>query len=414
LKQQILAAAMTVCAAFCAGCGEKKAAREKLQLGMILPSTGASSATGTRQIDGAGLAVEEINAGPGLLGGKYDIELVYRDDTSVAAKGIELATELKNLNLPAILGSGPSSITLGISDITVAAKMVQIAGSSTSPAISTKADDGYLFRTSPSDALQGKLLAKRAKDRGHTSVSIIHSPGAYGTGLAAAFKASFEAGGGTVLINHEFTEKQSESDYNTMLSNTVYAAGDPQAILLVGVVVDAANIMRAYVNNHIANGDFWYFSDSVSVSDFVAGVGASNFTFPHEGTKPGPPMNARFAAFQNAFNNKYGKMPETFSANAYDAMYLLALAIEAAGVEPVTGTAIRDNMTAVSKDGTAYSPSDLTAMFAAAKAKDDINYEGASGNVDFDANGDVFGAYDIWNVQSGAITVTEAAIAAPQ
>jgi branched-chain amino acid transport system substrate-binding protein len=295
--------------------------------------------------------------------------------------------------------------------VLIARKVVQIAGSSTSPLITSKVDDGFLFRTAPSDALQGKLLAKRAKDRGHTKVSIIHAPGAYGNGLASAFQTSFTGSGGTVPVKQEYTEKLTETDYNTMLNN-LYASATPDAILLVGTVVDASNILKAYVNNHTAKTTYWYFTDSISVSELVAGVGANSFSFAHEGTKPGAPQNERYTVFSQAFTTEYGNAPGTFAVNAYDAMYLLALAIEAAG--KADGPAIRDQMTAVSSGGTVFTPATLKEALSAARAAQDINYEGASGSVDFDTNGDVLGGYDIWQVKAGAVTVTESAVPAPQ
>src|SRR5439155_2500012 len=100
--------------------------------------------------------------------------------------------------------------------------------------------------------------------------------------------------------------------------------------------------------------------------------------------------------------------PGSYDEHTYDAIYLAALAIEAGG--KAEGTSIRDHLAAVSTAGTTYGPGDFAKAVADLHASKDINYDGASGNVDFDSSGDVKAPYDIWKVQGGAITVVESAV----
>jgi ABC-type branched-subunit amino acid transport system substrate-binding protein len=387
-----------------------------IPIGVILPTTGSSSATGTNQYQGATLAVEQINTAGGVLGGRK-LKILYRDDTSTATAAPPLAADLIDAGVPAILGSGPSSITLAIAPLTADAGVVQISGSSTSPAISTFPSNGYLFRTVPSDSFQGTLLASRAyTTHGFRTVGVVYVNSAYGTGLSAAFKTAFTAAGGTIpdAAFVQYTAMGKEADYTTML-NGVFAStsGRLDAILLVATVGDGTTIFKAYVDNLQATqpNTFWLFTDSTSVADFVTGVGASAFTASnHEGTKPAQPNNDNFTAFSAAYNTRFGAAPGSFAANAYDAMYLIALGLEKGGA--ASGTALKKAIIDITTGATMYSAAQFSQARDAAKAGQGVDYQGASGACNFAPNATsgtndlADGIYDIWQVQNGTVTVT--------
>ena len=127
-------------------------------------------------------------------------------------------------------------------------------------------------------------------------------------------------------------------------------------------------------------------------------------TFPHEGSGPSTPATATYMDFDTRFNSKYGRHPGpgNYDANAYDAAYLIAMAIEQGGA--ADGPTIKANLLTVSTGGTAVAPGNWTSVKAMIDASTDVNYEGAAGNENFDSNGDVIAAYDIWKVQGSTIT----------
>jgi branched-chain amino acid transport system substrate-binding protein len=140
-------------------------------------------------------------------------------------------------------------------------------------------------------------------------------------------------------------------------------------------------------------------------------VGAANFTFQHEGTGSSAPTGPAYSTYAAAFNAKYGRKadPGTFSANVYDATYIVALAIQQAG--KAEGPSIQAAMrTVADPPGMIVGPGQWAAALAAIKAGTKVNYDGASGPVDLDGNGDVVAPYDIWKVQGGAITVVEKSV----
>src|SRR5262249_24800144 len=161
----------------------------------------------------------EINHAGGVLG--RPLQLVNKDDHFDPAMGTQAINDLVAAGPPAVvLGSVMSQVTLAVAAVAVPHPVPHISPASSSPLptpYAAHADDGYLFRTSPSDALQGKLLAERAHAKGFTNVGVIHLPGPYGEGLAAAFSNEFANLGGTITISKEYTPNQ--TSYTALLGD---------------------------------------------------------------------------------------------------------------------------------------------------------------------------------------------------
>jgi branched-chain amino acid transport system substrate-binding protein len=386
-----------------AGCGGGNGS--KITIGAIMSQTGSLGTIGQQELQAAQLAVDEINAAGGLLGGS-SLELLNVDDKSDPMGATDAATTLVNTNhVPAIVGAIASGSTIPASKVASPANVVMISGASTSPQITGMSP--FLFRTCPSDALQGQLIATRAKAQGLTRVAVSYVPGPYGMGLADTFATYFTALGGTVTFNEAYTEGQ--ASYMSLLTS-IYAT-TPEAILLVAYPVDGSQIVKDYNSAFSSKQTMWFFTDATEDVSFVQGVGAANFTFKHEGTGSSAPSGPAYSAYAAAFNNKYGHEPDpgAFAANVYDATYLVALAIQQA--DKADGPAIQAAMRAVADSpGTAIGPGQWAAALAAIKVGGKVNYEGASGPVDIDANGDVVAPYDIWKVSGGTLTVTEMSV----
>ncbi|MEW5854063.1 MAG: ABC transporter substrate-binding protein [Myxococcota bacterium] len=398
---------LLVAALLLGGCTPPPEEQKKvITLGAILDLTGDLADIGSEELDAAKLAVEEINAAGGVLGATLALD--NRDPALDKDRAKAGAQALVDVGVPAILGSTASGVTLAVAEVTVPAGVVLISGASTSPLLTTVADDGLLFRTTPSDALQGRVLAQRARAKSLTRAATIYVPGAYGEGLSNAFRDAFVAAGGTLTSATAYTEAQ--QSYTDLLT-TVFA-DNPEAVVLAGYPVDSAQIIKDYLLAFADRNTQWFFSDGLSDTGFVTLVGGSQFTFPHEGTAPARPQGERTSAFNAAFSARYGREPAagfTGAVNIYDAVYLVALAMEAAG--QAQGAAIKTRLADLSAPGGAtFSPATFKDALAAVKAGQDINFEGASGSVDMDSAGDVVAPYDIWRVESSQITVVEAGV----
>jgi branched-chain amino acid transport system substrate-binding protein len=382
------------------GGGARPTGAAALTLGAIFTETGPLASSTQDQLRGARLAVDEINAAGGVLGGALAID--ERNDNQDPALAITDAHELVDqLHVPAIIGANSSSAAVAISGVTIPAKVVELSGSATSPEITTLVDDDFVFRTAASDTLQAKLLSERARDHGFSRMAVIHEPGAYGRGLGFAFALDFAMNGGTVTDVVAYA--QSRTSYQDLLS-TVYAQ-EPEAILLVGFPTDAGQIMKDYVSAFAFHQTFWFFTDGTEAQSFVTTVGASNFTFQHEGTGPGASAGDAFTTFENAFVSKYGAQSEgIYTPNDYDAVYLLALAAAQAG--SADSVALRDHLRQVANPpGMTFGPGQFAEAAAAIAMGVKINYEGASGPVDLDEHGDAVGTYVLWHVANGAVEI---------
>lgn len=385
-----------------AGCGTKPNGDQTIRVGTFLSATGDMAGNGGPQAVGVAIAIDDVNAAGGVLG--KHLSVVNTDDGSDAVKARVAAQTLIDQKVALAIGSDGSSFTLAAAELLPAANIVIISPGSTSPAITTLADNGFVFRTCPSDAFQGKLLAQHAKDKGFNRAAVTNVPNAYGNGLAAAFVATFQALGGTITFNRPYALAQ--ASYSDLLAD-LYAT-NPEVVVLPSYPVDAAKIVRSYAQTYGDRDSFWMFTDPLASPDFVAAVGPSSFTtFRHEGTTFASPTGPKWDTFAQAYKTKTGKdaVAGDGAAQAYDALIIGALAIQRAG--STEGAAIRDALYAL-KGGPGFGPGELKSALAAAAAGQSVEYAGISGPIIFDANGDITSAaYDLWQVKNGAYTVVE-------
>ena len=193
---------------------------DPLKIGILVPFTGDLSDFGPAFFDVAKLAAQEINAAGGVFG--QDIVLVDADTGTIEATGIESANTLIDVEgVSAIVGAASSAVTLPIAEsVTGPAGILMISPSSTSPALTSVADNDFLFRSTISDAAQGVVLAELAIELGFTSVCTFFVNTAYGEGLADQFKETFEALGGTVpaAVPHEQEQTSYVSELQTCVA----------------------------------------------------------------------------------------------------------------------------------------------------------------------------------------------------
>ncbi|MEW5855573.1 MAG: ABC transporter substrate-binding protein [Myxococcota bacterium] len=388
-----------------AGCGAP-APKDTIKLGAVLSTTGTLAELGLAQLRAVAHAVEEINAAGGVLG--KPLELVHHDDATATDRATRVAQALRDSGVTAVVGAVGSDLTRVVASVAVPAAVV-VSASATATGLSTLDDQGYFFRTCSTDTAQAKLLAQRARQHGFTRVAVIHPPEAEEQGLADAFATAFTAGGGTVVAR--VAHASGQASYDELLQTVLRE--EPEAVVLDANPVDGTQIIKDYVAVHLGLGVFWLLSDTLGHESLVTAVGSHNFTFPHEGVGPGTPAGARYVSFASGYQARYGTEPAVgaYTANVYDAVYLLALAMEHA--RSTEASAIRAALPAVSLGGRAFGPADYARAVEAVRAGQDINYDGASGPVDLNTVGDTTAPFDVWVVRDGVIVVVERAVLAP-
>jgi branched-chain amino acid transport system substrate-binding protein len=156
-----------------------------LKVGYVLPETGQLAFLGPPQIQGLRLAVAAINADGGVLGKKIPAPLAG-DEAGDQAVAQQSADRVLAGGVQAVVGAAASGMTLAIIDKITGAQVVECSASNTAPTFTTYRDDGYYFRTAPSDALQGPVLADTIVSDGHSKLAIVARADDYGKGLAAS------------------------------------------------------------------------------------------------------------------------------------------------------------------------------------------------------------------------------------
>ncbi len=390
LGVRLLAAAAAF--ASIAGAGAVSA-QEAIKIGAVIPTTGPLQVYGEAQINALQLAVEEINAAGGVLG--RQVELVVADTATNPQVGVEAAKRLVTVDgVVGLIGALSSGVTIPIARTVSSVEGVpQISTASTSPVITTLEDNGFLFRTTPSDALQGAVLGELVAQQGFKKVAVIYVNNDYGKGLADAFAAAYS---GEVTAAVAYEERQ--PSYRGELRRA--AEGDPEALVMIAYPGDGIPMIRQALEEGFFSK--FIFTDGMKAQEVVDAIGAPlDGAF---GTAPtGDPEAPAAKAFRAAYQEKYGELPpQPFMDSAYDAMILMALAIQKAG--STEGAAILDALMEVANPpGEKVGPGEFAKAKKILEGGGEVDYEGAAGNQNFDANGDVPGIYAHWAIEGGKI-----------
>jgi branched-chain amino acid transport system substrate-binding protein len=354
-----------------------------LKLGGVLPLTGALAFLSPPEIAGIDLAIADINAAGGVLGKPVEWALEDSSDGDHAEVAPASAKKLLASGVDAIVGAAASGVTRNIIDQITKAKTVQISMSNTAPDLSEWKDGGYYFRTAPSDLLQGGVVGNQIVKDGNENVGIIYQQTPYGEGLEAKAKSVIEGAGAAVVAAEAFPE--GETNFDSIVDKVVAAGAD--SVLLISYD-EVKKIVPALQKKNF-DGSKIYLVDG-NLANFSDQAWASYLTGA-QGTLPGGKLDDAFKQrAADLYKQNYGKDLTEFAylAESYDAVILLALAAQQAGND--SGEAIMNNMISVSTGGEKVS--DFAAGLAAIKAGKDVDYEGFSGPIEFDTNGDPTGA----------------------
>ncbi len=328
---------------------------------------------------GAKLAIDQVNAQGG------SIELLKGDSTCAdATAASNVADRMVNSeNVSAIVGPMCSGATIAASNnAAIPGGVVLISPSATSPALTELKDNDLVFRTAPSDAYQGAMMAEMLKAKGIDKVAISYVNNDYGKGFAEALAGAFEAVGGTVAANE--AHEDGKADYRAEVGSLASSGAETLVVL---AYADGSG--QTIIRQAMESGDFAKFvgGDGMVGDKLIAALGGDVDMIA---TKPGSPDLAGKAPFVEAAKAAGMDPDAVFSAQAYDAAFILALAIEKAGSGD--RAAVARAVRAVSNaPGEEILPGEFEKAAAAIKAGKDINYQGASGNHEFDAAGDVPG-----------------------
>jgi len=377
------------------------AAAQDVKIGAVVPLTGDLQAYGSSSANGVRLAVDEINQAGGVLG--EDLGLSIGDTRTTPQAGVDAANKLASIeNVAGIVGAMSSGVTIPVAKSVASQKGVpQISNASTSPTITTLEDNGYLFRTVPSDALQGVVLGDLAYDNGLRSVSVMYVNNAYGEGLAKEFAQQFKKRGGKVPASLPY--EKGKASYRGELGKA--AKGGAEALALIGYPENGTTILR----QALEEGYFkeFVFTDGMKAPEVAKNIGGGYLDDAIGSTPTSPEGTDAKKHFRSAYEDAYGEMPpKPFIDTAYDAVYLLALAMQHAG--DTDGEAVRDALHEVANPpGVQVGPGEWSRALDALDNGKDVNYEGVAGSLDFDKNGDVPGLFEHWTFDGKSVETVE-------
>ena len=362
-------------------------AEDQVEIGLLFDVTGAVASFVPPMLAAAKLAVDQVNAQGGILGGKK-LVTILADTQAAPEAAVEAANKLVNTkSVPIIVGPLLSSTTLAAArSVIIPAGVVQISPTATTPTLTTLKDHDWVFRVAPSDAYQGPALARLLIDKGLKRVALTYANNDYAVGIAGTFRAAYRKLGGVITADIRHEERR--SSYRTELARL--AKGKPQALVLIAF---AGTSGVTIVKESLEGGFFAQFIGTDGLRDelLIKQVGADNLKTALFTSPSAPPDTPSMQAFEKAYSAAYQSTKDKpFIQQAYDATFLAALAIEKAG--SLDRKKIRVALRQVAGPGGAVvGPGDWAKAVDLIAAGKKINYEGASGSCDFDRNGDVAG-----------------------
>ena len=386
-----------------AGCGDDDEGGGDvgaLKVGVLVPLTGDLAPFGGPGSDAANLAAAQVNAAAGDTG--LDLMLVTEDTKTDAQGAQEAATKLvESDGVAAIAGPWASSEVIPTAEnVTIAAGVPLVSPSGTNPDITDLDDDGLVFRTVPSDSLQGKVLATVVADALGADATVVtaNRNDSYGVRLVEEFTAAFEEAGGTVARNVAYNPEA--TSLNSEAGQIV--DGNPDGWVIIDFPETWSKMGPALVRTGRWDPAKTFTADGLRSSDLPESAGRQP-TEGMSGTTPTALEGPAEPAFDALWKQEVGKARQTYDAQNFDAVILIALAAAAAGSSDPAD--IAEKITEVSAaPGTKYTFEQLDEALAAAADGEDIDYEGASGPIDLDDNGDPVAAnYATWSYTGGKL-----------
>lgn len=374
------------------------ATAQDIKVGILIGFTGPLESITPTMAGSAEMALAEVNAS-----GKFALGTLVpvRGDSTCgdAAAGTAAAERMVTAEgITAMVGGDCSGVTGAVlQNVARPNGIGMISPSATSPALSTAEDDGLFFRTSPSDARQGEVMADILTGKGIMNVAVTYTNNDYGKGLADSFAAAFAAKGGTITLNapHE----DGKADYAAEIGALASAGGD---LLVVAGYVDQGG--KGMIQAALDAGAFsqFYLVDGMYGDSLVEAIGA--------------PLNGTIGALPGIDNEGSAKFKElaaaagmdgtsAFAPESYDAAALIALAMAASGStdSKVWSTKVMDLANA---PGEVILPGELAKALELIAAGTDIDYMGATG-LELVGPGESAGSYREYEVKDGKFeTVT--------
>jgi len=385
------------------GGGGGGAAKIDLTIGNLVPLTGDLSPYGSAGQKAGDLAAKEIDSAIEQAGVNHTVELVTEDGASDDQGGVQAARKLIADGASCISGDYASTATVAVArSVTVPEEVMLISPASTADALSDLDDDGLFARTAPPDGLQGKALADRMEKeleglKGKT-INIGARNDLYGTGFADSLEAELEERG--AKVGEKVIYDPEQPSYNSEAAQLT--SGEPDNWVIIDFPETFAKLGPALVRTGTWEAEKTFITDGLSSTDLTELVGPEA-TEGMLGTAPGTFSGDAPNAFDKLYKGASGPPRNLFDSTTFDDVILCYLAAVAAG--STDGKEMSEAIVDVTgPGGTKYTFEELPEAIEALQNGEDIDYEGASGPIDWDENGDLSRyIYDISEFKGGKL-----------
>ncbi len=369
------------------------AAGHEVPIGIIFGFTGPIESLTPPMAASAELAMTEVSESGAFLDGKV-LTPVRADSTCIDSAAATAAAErLVNADgVAAIVGADCSGVTVAVANnVAVPNGVAMVSPSATSPALSTIEDNGLFFRTAPSDARQGEVLANILMDRDIDEVAVTYTNNDYGKGLSDSFIQNYEGMGGEVTIST--SHEDGKGDYSAEVGALAAGGGD---LLVVLGYADQGGV--GIIRSALDTGAFDRFAlgDGMFSQSLLDAIGTAL-----EGTIGTVPWSQGEGteAFTDITEAAGIDGTSSFTRESYDAAALIALAMQAGGT--AERAAVAENMLDVANaPGEEILPGELARGLQILAEGGEIDYVGAT-NVELIGPGEAAGTYREYIVEDG-------------
>lgn len=341
---------------------------DTIKIGVFEPTTGENGGGGMQEVLGARYANEE-NPTVTIDGKEYKIELVEVDNQSDKTAAVTAAQNLISDGVVGVIGSYGSGVAIAAGDTFKSAGVPAVGCSCTNPQVTS--GNEFYFRCCYIDPFQGTILANYAYDQGLKKAAVISQNGDdYSTGLAGFFKSAYEAKGGEIVADE--TYQTNETDFNAILTNVKSSGAEvvfiPSSITTASLILP--QIKANGIDAQILAADTW--ENATLITKDAVGVKLSTFFDENnDSSKVAANFVKNFKQYLNADAKriKWNSGSDTVAAvsalgyDSYMAIYEALKSLDGKGLETITSIDVKD-------------------------ALKTVNFEGVTGNIQFDEIGD--------------------------
>ncbi|MCU1422084.1 MAG: amino acid transporter substrate-binding protein [Microbacteriaceae bacterium] len=347
-----------------------------LTIGAVFPATGSASYLGPAQASGVDAAAKAINAAGGVLG--KPVVVIHEDSGDVSTGAMEAAVnDLVTKKADVIIGPSSSVLAERVLPKTTAAKLPMISPAATSVRLTGLGKGGWFFRTVPSAAAQGTVLAK-AIGNGKAKIALVYLDDQTGQAILSTLTAGLAASGGKLVSTQPF--QTDTTDFSAIIA--AVKASAPDDVVFVSpfsAMAQNKSVITGLNAAGLGGAKLWLTSENMADYSQALPVGTlTNVNGVLEGVTPTAAFKAEITATNPAVTDFL------FAAESYDATILAALA--AVTGKDDSGTAIAANLRSVSSTGIKCTT--FKECVDAYRDSGDIDYDGQTGDIAFDASGD--------------------------